>query len=144
MTPSISPSPHSSPAASSSPFKLPENREEAQALFIALKRRAYHFLLTDANSWDMNYNGFNYLMLYNTVVDYFDVKAGTLEAKHTRKLLAWWNKYQQSAAQAVKSSMSFWTTLAAQRAAKAKAVAAQAMIGDTGVVPRPAPVPGAT
>lgn len=54
----------------------------------------YHFALTDASSWDPHYNSFNYISLYDTIVDYFeDVQPGTAEEKHTKELLGWWTKY---------------------------------------------------
>lgn len=54
----------------------------------------YHFALTDASSWDPHYNSFNYISLYDTIVDYFeDVQPGTAEEKHTKELLGWLTKY---------------------------------------------------
>ncbi|KAE9397015.1 hypothetical protein BT96DRAFT_1021043 [Gymnopus androsaceus JB14] len=120
------------PAAKKS--KAPTKRNVAQILgittvtppIIAYVACMYHFSLTDATSWDANYNGFNYVALYDTIVDYFEaVKPETPEAKHMQELLGWWTKHlfpqQQSAAAAARSAVTFHSTISQQRAAKVKA-----------------------
>ncbi|KAF9063850.1 hypothetical protein BDP27DRAFT_1229277 [Rhodocollybia butyracea] len=75
--------------------KVPTKQNVAQILgisevtppIIAYVACMYHFALTDASSWDCLYNGFNYISLYDTIVDYF-----TEVVPGTKELLAWWNK----------------------------------------------------
>ncbi|KAJ3709520.1 hypothetical protein C8R42DRAFT_598507, partial [Lentinula raphanica] len=81
--------------------KVPTKQNVAQLLgitavtppLIAYVATMYHFGLTDAQSWDVNYNGFNYITLYDTIVDYFaDAAPGTPAANHTQEIIAWWNR----------------------------------------------------
>lgn len=52
-----------------------------------------HFSLTDASSWQIDYNSFDYSAFYNAIVDYFEIpKPNTPEYAHTRKILSWYTK----------------------------------------------------
>ncbi|KAJ3967240.1 hypothetical protein EV361DRAFT_931598 [Lentinula raphanica] len=114
--------------------KVPTKQNVAQLLgltavtppLIAYVATMYHFGLTDASSWDVTYNGFDYIALYDTIVDYFtDATPGTPGAEQSKEILSWWNRHvfpeQQSAAAAATAAVSFRNALKSQRAAKAAA-----------------------
>ncbi|KAJ3975900.1 hypothetical protein EV361DRAFT_959110 [Lentinula raphanica] len=50
-----------------------------------------HFALTDAPYWNPGYHGFNYLDLWNFIVDFFEDPGDDEEEKRSKELLEWWN-----------------------------------------------------
>ncbi|KAG9225624.1 hypothetical protein CCMSSC00406_0003127 [Pleurotus cornucopiae] len=82
-----------------------------------------HFSLTDAENWCIDYNGFNYLGFYNTIVDYFETATpDTDEYDHMQGILAWYDRqvFPMHAKDSLtsKPSTAFGDKLARQRAAK--------------------------
>ena len=51
-----------------------------------------HFNLQTVPAWIQIYGGFNYLGLYNYVVDFFEDTPGHAAKKHAQELLTWWLK----------------------------------------------------
>ncbi|KDR66439.1 hypothetical protein GALMADRAFT_283872 [Galerina marginata CBS 339.88] len=49
------------------------------------------FNLTDATQWVEVYNGFNFVMFYNFLVDYLEVFRNDAKKNRVEGLLAWWN-----------------------------------------------------
>ncbi|KAG5634280.1 hypothetical protein H0H81_002554, partial [Sphagnurus paluster] len=50
-----------------------------------------HFALTDASSWKSQYNGMDYKLLYNFIVDYFEDTPAPADQACIEALLKWWN-----------------------------------------------------
>ena len=50
-----------------------------------------HFNLQTAGSWTPVYGGFDYLGLYNYVVDFFEDTRGPAAKKRAQELLKWWS-----------------------------------------------------
>jgi hypothetical protein len=50
-----------------------------------------HFNLQTAGSWTPVYGGFDYLGLYNYVVDFFEDTPGPAAKKRAQELLNWWS-----------------------------------------------------
>jgi hypothetical protein len=50
-----------------------------------------HFNLQTAGSWTPFYGGFDYLGLYNFVVDFFEDTPGPAAKKRAQELLKWWS-----------------------------------------------------
>jgi hypothetical protein len=50
-----------------------------------------HFNLQTAGSWTPVYGGFDYLGLYNFVVDFFEDTPGPAAKKRAQELLKWWS-----------------------------------------------------
>ncbi|KAJ3832522.1 hypothetical protein F5878DRAFT_666495 [Lentinula raphanica] len=50
-----------------------------------------HFALTDAPYWHPSYHGFNYLDLWNFIVDFFEDPEDEEQEKRSKELLDWWN-----------------------------------------------------
>ena len=50
-----------------------------------------HFNLQTAGSWTPVYGGFDYLGLYNYVVDFFEDTLGPAAKKRAQELLNWWS-----------------------------------------------------
>ena len=51
-----------------------------------------HFNLQTAGSWTPVYGGFDYLGLYNYVVDFFEDTPGPAAKKRAQELLNWWSR----------------------------------------------------
>ena len=52
-----------------------------------------HFNLQTAGSWSSVYGGFDYLGLYNYVVDFFENTPRPAAKKRTQELLNWWSMW---------------------------------------------------
>ncbi|KAJ3723066.1 hypothetical protein C8R42DRAFT_665183 [Lentinula raphanica] len=50
-----------------------------------------HFALSDASHWTNTHMGYNYLDLWNFVVDFFEDPQNEEEEKQAKELLKWWN-----------------------------------------------------
>lgn len=67
------------------------------SLFIArhsalIGGRQLHFSLQTATSWASIYGGFDYLGLYNYVVDFFDDAPGPAAKQRSKELIDWWSR----------------------------------------------------
>ncbi|KAJ3886672.1 hypothetical protein GG344DRAFT_81472 [Lentinula edodes] len=50
-----------------------------------------HFALSDASQWTNSHMGYNYLDLWNFIVDFFEDPEGEEEQQRSKELLKWWN-----------------------------------------------------
>ncbi|KAH7870438.1 uncharacterized protein C8R40DRAFT_1175702 [Lentinula edodes] len=50
-----------------------------------------HFALSDASQWTNSHMGYNYLDLWNFIVDFFEDPEGEEEEQRSKELLKWWN-----------------------------------------------------
>ncbi|KAJ6596718.1 hypothetical protein B0H10DRAFT_1959935 [Mycena sp. CBHHK59/15] len=51
----------------------------------------YHVNLSDANHWEENDGGFDYIKFYNNIVDYFECPPGPVAKLEVDQLLDWWD-----------------------------------------------------
>ena len=51
-----------------------------------------HFNLQTGERWDPTYGGFDYVGLYNYVVEFFEDLHDPLTKKRARELLLWWDE----------------------------------------------------
>ncbi|KAJ3738141.1 hypothetical protein EV360DRAFT_77098, partial [Lentinula raphanica] len=65
--------------------------DEVKPRSIAYAAIHLHFALTDAPHWNPGYHGFNYLDLWNFIVDFFEDPGDDEEEKRSKELLEWWN-----------------------------------------------------
>ncbi|KAH9942077.1 hypothetical protein B0H21DRAFT_696509 [Amylocystis lapponica] len=56
-------------------------------------RASVHFALSDIPSWADYLDCYDYVMLYNNVVDYFEAPPGPIARQHVFLLLEWWHRY---------------------------------------------------
>ncbi|KAG5647655.1 hypothetical protein H0H81_007562, partial [Sphagnurus paluster] len=83
-----------------------------------------HFALTDASSWKSQYDGMDYKLLYNFIVDYFEDTPAPADQARIEALLKWWNEktFPQHALALAAAS----TSMAKLREQRARAAAQQA------------------
>ncbi|KAJ3884719.1 hypothetical protein GG344DRAFT_83607 [Lentinula edodes] len=51
-----------------------------------------HFALSDTSQWTNSHMGYNYLDLWNFIVDFFEDPEGEEEELQSKELLKWWNE----------------------------------------------------
>ncbi|KAJ3725380.1 hypothetical protein C8R42DRAFT_718897 [Lentinula raphanica] len=67
------------------------HKNEVKPRSIAYAAIHLHFALTDAPYWHPSYHGFNYLNLWNFIVDFFEDPEDEEEENRSKELLEWWN-----------------------------------------------------
>ncbi|KAJ3920566.1 hypothetical protein F5877DRAFT_65608 [Lentinula edodes] len=50
-----------------------------------------HFALSDASQWTNSHMGYNYLNVWNFIVNFFEDPEGKEEEQRSKELLKWWN-----------------------------------------------------
>lgn len=61
-------------------------------VFVRSARRQLLFALSDAVSWSLTHNGFDYKSFYNFIIDFFEAASGLAAKNRVRDLLKWWNQ----------------------------------------------------